>query len=349
MHMHHGALHGAGVAQGLEGQSGSEEKSKWIQVGPGVAIAPHGELIALSESGKANISLIAPGERERQISSPFRLDTAEQSGKVCYLTIQHNLATPVFRSNAGKVVQRPWLRLQPVSGDSAFADAETAIILAVVTIDVDGNATVIGGDEILPYQRQLMGSHMGELSIRQFNPSGNGVAETRTAKLGPNTNGGLQLTVADINSDIRLAPEGCGNFANLDVQGNNTRLHGALRVDGITALMDDMVGIGPETLDRALTIQKSGNAFLNVKANEGSHEVLVGADNSGGIVSTMTNHDLHLHAGGNSTKVTVKASGNVGIGTVTPTARLEVGGWRYEVVARRSHQRIFQRYQTIGQ
>jgi hypothetical protein len=38
----------------------------------------------------------------------------------------------------------------------------------------------------------------------------------------------------------------------------------------------------------------------------------------------MTNHDLQLRAGGNSTKLIVKADGNVGIGTNSPVSRLHV-------------------------
>jgi hypothetical protein len=40
----------------------------------------------------------------------------------------------------------------------------------------------------------------------------------------------------------------------------------------------------------------------------------------------MTNHNLHLRAGGNSTMVVIQADGKVGIGTGTPHARLEVLG-----------------------
>jgi hypothetical protein len=40
----------------------------------------------------------------------------------------------------------------------------------------------------------------------------------------------------------------------------------------------------------------------------------------------MTNHDLQLRAGGNSTKVTIKASGSVGIGTASPLRMLHVTG-----------------------
>jgi hypothetical protein len=51
--------------------------------------------------------------------------------------------------------------------------------------------------------------------------------------------------------------------------------------------------------------------------------MLLGVDSSGGILSTMTNHDLQLRTG-NSTKLIVKAGGNVGIGLDAPAAPLHV-------------------------
>jgi hypothetical protein len=70
-------------------------------------------------------------------------------------------------------------------------------------------------------------------------------------------------------------------------------------------------GIGTADPDRPLTIQGAGGTYMNIKASNGTQEILVGADGSGGIVSTMTNHNLELRAGGNSTKMTIKADGNV--------------------------------------
>jgi hypothetical protein len=84
-----------------------------------------------------------------------------------------------------------------------------------------------------------------------------------------------------------------------------------------------------------------GGTYMNVRADGGTHEVLIGADGAGGIVSTMTNHDLQLRAGGNITRVWVKAGGAVGIGTATPArtlhvsghARKDVGGDRWEFLS----------------
>ena len=58
----------------------------------------------------------------------------------------------------------------------------------------------------------------------------------------------------------------------------------------------------------------------------GTREVMLGVDEGGGVVSTMTGHDLQLRAGGNQIAMTLKADGRVGIGTAAPVERLDVDG-----------------------
>jgi len=88
------------------------------------------------------------------------------------------------------------------------------------------------------------------------------------------------------------------------------------------------VGLGSPNPDRNLTVQRSGGAYINARDTSGAgpFEVLLGADAAGGILSTMTNHDLQLRAGSNSTKMIIKADGRVGVGTTSPGARLAVQG-----------------------
>jgi hypothetical protein len=73
-----------------------------------------------------------------------------------------------------------------------------------------------------------------------------------------------------------------------------------------------------------LSLLGTGSSYLTLRAASGGQEILVGADGNGGIVSTMSNHDLQLRAGGNTTHVHVKASGRVGIGTNNPSNMLHV-------------------------
>ena len=91
----------------------------------------------------------------------------------------------------------------------------------------------------------------------------------------------------------------------------NATINGALTAVG-------NVGIGAGAPDQNLTIQGGPSAYLNLKTAGNAQQLLIGADSGGGLISTMTNHDLQLRAGGNVTRMIVTAGGNVGIGTTTP-------------------------------
>src|SRR5262245_479666 len=84
--LHQAHLHDWGIASGLEVHVTPDGQQ--LEVQPGVAVDGAGELIALAAAGRAEISVVAPGEPERQIAAPFRLSTAGHTGQLCYLTIQ---------------------------------------------------------------------------------------------------------------------------------------------------------------------------------------------------------------------------------------------------------------------
>jgi hypothetical protein len=86
------------------------------------------------------------------------------------------------------------------------------------------------------------------------------------------------------------------------------------------------VGIGPTAPDRNLTISGAGTTGVYANVKNGSHEVLLGVDTAT-ILSAMTASDLQIRTN-NAVRAVVQANtGNVGIGTTTPTnARLEVDG-----------------------
>ena len=86
------------------------------------------------------------------------------------------------------------------------------------------------------------------------------------------------------------------------------------------------VGIGTVAPDRTLTVVGEGEAALNVRDSSGTHEVMLGIDEGGGVIATMTEHDLQLRAGGGKPVMTLKADGRVGIGTTAPGEELEVSG-----------------------
>ncbi|MBN1439689.1 MAG: hypothetical protein JW929_09790 [Anaerolineales bacterium] len=124
--------------------------------------------------------------------------------------------------------------------------------------------------------------------------------------LGADSAGGIVSAMTDHDLQLRAG-------------GNSTK---------VTIKSDGKVGIGTGSPNRLLTLQGGAGTYLNVKADGGGEEVLLGADSAGGIVSAMTDHDLQLRAGSNSTKMTIKKDGKVGVGTTTPEQQLHVVGGR---------------------
>ena len=112
--MHHAALHGRGVARGLE--VSVQDAGTQIEVGPGVAIDGKGELIALSAAGQADSGGEQPGEAGQQIDPPFRLGIAGRDPGTYYLCIQFAQALRFGEGSCGKLEQTPILRLLPTRG-----------------------------------------------------------------------------------------------------------------------------------------------------------------------------------------------------------------------------------------
>ncbi|HEX8088814.1 MAG TPA: hypothetical protein VF762_08180, partial [Blastocatellia bacterium] len=127
---------------------------------------------------------------------------------------------------------------------------------------------------------------------------------------------------ADAINVLRLGSGGNFGFNRIDFDLGN--------VGTAMTLINGRLGIGTVSPDRSLTLGNTAGAnYMNVK--DGTREILMGVDSGGGIISTMTNHDLSFRAGANSEKMRIVSNGNVGIGTASPLERLDVASGRLHI------------------
>jgi hypothetical protein len=372
--MHHAALHGRGVASGLE--VSVQDAGTQVEVQPGVAVNGKGELIALAAEGQADVGVDRPGEPGQQIDPPFRLSTAGQQSGAHYLCIQFAQALRFTEGSCGKLEQTPWLRLLPTTGDAGPIEAGEAVVLAIVEVEAAGVATVRDRLEGLAHRRQLIGQAASELRIRRTATVAEAVGDVPAGRIGASDGGGLRFSVAEAADMMLLDRDDGGRFSRLEIHADDVELMGSLglaswrlRAGGSEAaptlelqpLADERsirvtsldgghvplqvhassssernavylaqtggrVGIGTAAPNRTLTVVGDSEAGLNVRNGTGAQEVMLGVDQDGGVVSTMTQHDLQLRAGGDQAVMTLKADGRVGIGTAAPRERLEVAG-----------------------
>jgi hypothetical protein len=94
----------------------------------------------------------------------------------------------------------------------------------------------------------------------------------------------------------------------------------------VIIMEDGKVGIGTTNPENQLHVTESGSAAsIKVERTDSGIKTWMKSTGTGGMIGTESSHDLQLLAG-NGPKMTITPAGNVGIGTTTPGAELDVNG-----------------------
>jgi len=219
MQMHQAALHGWGIAVGLQV---TQTGPRTLSIAEGLALDVEGRMLPLAAQGQA------PGQpgkaflhtTSQLVDVPVVLELQGVADGTYYLTIA--LATtfispgePVegrWLPQEQRIVSTPILTLQPTAG---FVVDGTAVILATVTLG-GGVVTQLSGAE-----RQLVTMAAGAVVVRR---GGAADGDPESGRMSPLATGGLALEVPAAGDQVVVQRLGDRNFQALTVRAESLRL-----------------------------------------------------------------------------------------------------------------------------
>ena len=137
------------------------------------------------------------------------------------------------------------------------------------------------------------------------------MSEVKVNKISPRS--GTTVTLGDSGDTITLA-------SGVSLTGVNATFSGDLTVDTNTLFVDsstNRVGIGTSSLDSRFTIKASGNNYIDGL-------ILEDADSATRSGIVHINGTTFISSDATNTHMVIDSSGNVGIGTSSPSEELHI-------------------------
>ena len=272
---HNRLLHSPGIAEGLAVTANVGDG--FVTVSAGTAYNALGQEIVLPASQQVDVSAL--------------------SGAAAYITIAYTEQATDPSTDPGVAGTSTRISEQPALSAGANAPGNPNINIVLAQVPLAGNKVSGSLDAT---GRVRAGTLLGDdLTARSMTLKNDAVASSQWPKM-----------LASQTGDVQV-------------------MTGAQPTERVRVTAGGNVGIGTATPSRELTIEGTSGTYMNVRDTgdpNGPYEVLLGVDQSGGIVSTMSNHDLQLRSGANNTHMVLKANGSVGIGTATPSRELTIEG-----------------------
>jgi hypothetical protein len=189
----------------------------------------------------------------------------------------------------------------------------------------------------VPSFRALAASDIPTLGINKLNGAG---ASTK-AILGSDNN-----TVSWVTGGVNqvLGTDGTGTLAFLDKSTLSFTTDNVIPKGSASGLVassiydNGFVGIGTVSPTRVVEVNSNGNIYgishVDGDIRLSTYNGMLSGGGIGGAIGTESNHPFYIYVANSGEKATFLPNGNVGIGTNTPTVRLQVDAGATQEVAR---------------
>jgi hypothetical protein len=319
---HNRLLHGPGVAEGL--QVSGNVGDPFVTVSPGTAYDASGQEIVLAASQQVPVSSVSGGTAFITIAyGEQQSDPSADPGSVGSTRISE---MPALAAGASS----------PTSPNITLLLAKVSLSSGKVSAAPDNSVrTQAGGLQaqdvtfrtVTLRNDQASTANLPKLSA---SASGNAVLQNGSLMLDPSH----ELFFADsgqirsLDDTHRLVFNHAGGALELREAGDIVLMTGNPPSEKMRVTKSGSVGIGAPSPDSNLAIQSSGGAILTLKNGDtGGGEVALGVDTNGGILGTITSHDLQLRTQG-QTRMIIQKDGRVAVGLAAPAAgfQMDVAG-----------------------
>jgi len=330
----------AGAYISAFGSKGSGDGA--FNVPHGIAIHPDGNIyvvdtrnnrVQIFDSAGAYISQFgSEGSGDGEFSSPYGI-AIHPNGDI-YVADTYNYRVQIFDSAGAYISQ---------FGSEGSGDGEFSRVYGIA-IHPNGDIYVTDTDN---YRVQIFDSAGAYIS--QFGSEGSGDGEFDNAfGIATYPNGDIYVTDAD-NYRVQIFDSAGAYISQFGSEGSGDgefgRVYGiAIHPNGdiyvteyrnnrvqifspIPVLLVDngKVGIGTTTPDRMLDIEDASSPRIIITDTTNAVSVEIGAQDDAGFVGTLTADPLRIMVY-NKEKIRIDTDGNVGIGTTSPSQKLDVNG-----------------------
>jgi hypothetical protein len=193
-------------------------------------------------------------------------------------------------------------------GDRSTASGSTSTAMGYLTDALGSNTTAMGNNTIAKgYSSTVMGMYNDSILTT------NQIGETTTTPL---------FIVGNGNSNIDRSN------ALVVLKNGNTGINTSAPKSAMHVIRNDSSG-GPKKPNAIAILESNQSGYLQFSNTDATESGILAGNFSTSIRSAMlfrADSSIQLRAGGNSTKVFIEKTGNVGIGTQAPAALLDVNG-----------------------